>query len=102
MGAQNVFVLVQQLPWRRIDFIHLADPRRFDFSPQRPYASRTRWRLASSLAAAAVLRRAPLNVLRIGVHPPDIRHPALVKSIEKTFATALRSRRPGRYADLLN
>lgn len=66
------------------------------------WASRTPWRLGSSLVAAAALRHAPLDVLRIGVHPPDIRHPRLVKSIGKTFKTALRSRRPGRYADLLN
>lgn len=65
------------------------------------WASRTRPRLASSLVAAAALRRAPLTVLRIGVHPPDIRHPAIVKSIGKTFAVARRSRRPARYSDLL-
>lgn len=66
------------------------------------WASRSRWRLASSLAAAAALRRAPIDVLRVGVHPPDIRHPTLVGSIDKTFAATLRSRRPGRYADLVN
>ncbi len=79
-----------------------ATGRQLARGPVITWASRSRWRLASSLAAAAALRRAPLNVLRIGVHPPDIRHPALVKSIEKTFTAALRSRRPGRYADLLN
>jgi predicted deacetylase len=66
------------------------------------WASRSRWRLASSLAAAAALRRATLGVLRVGVHPPDIRHPALVRSIDKTFVAALRTRRAGRYADLLH
>jgi hypothetical protein len=66
------------------------------------WASRTRLRLASSLAAAAVLRYAPLDVLRIGVHPPDVRHPALVRSIEKTTERAAENRRPARYADLLN
>jgi hypothetical protein len=40
-------------------------------------------------------------VLRIGVHPPDCRHPVLVRSIEKTFRTARKTRRPGRYSDLL-
>jgi predicted deacetylase len=65
------------------------------------WASRTRLRLASSLLAAAALRRAPLDVLRIGVHPPDCRHPALVRSIDKTFRTARKTRRPGRYSDLL-
>jgi hypothetical protein len=65
------------------------------------WASRTRPRLASSLLAAAFLRHAPLQVLRIGVHPPDCRHPALVRSIGGTFATAKRSRRAARYSDLL-
>jgi hypothetical protein len=59
-------------------------------------------RLLSSLAAAAALRHAPLEVLRIGVHPPDVRHPALVGSIGKTFIAARRNRRPARYGDLLN
>ena len=65
------------------------------------WASRTRARLASSLLAAAALRHAPLDVLRIGVHPPDCRHPVLVRSIDKTFRTARKTRRPGRYSDLL-
>jgi predicted deacetylase len=69
--------------------------------PAITWASRTRLRLASSLAAAAVLRHAPLEVLRIGVHPPDCGHPPLVRSIEDTFRTAAKSRRPGRYSDLL-
>jgi predicted deacetylase len=66
------------------------------------WASRTRMRLASSLAAAAVLRHVPLKVLRIGVHPPDVRHPALVRSIEKTFTSAALTRRAGRYSDLIS
>lgn len=65
------------------------------------WASRTRMRLASSLAAAAVLRHVPLDVLRIGVHPPDVRHLALTKSITKTFGEVAGSRRAGRYRDLL-
>jgi hypothetical protein len=65
------------------------------------WASRTRMRLASSLAAAAVLRHSPLQVLRIGVHPPDVRHPSLVRSIAKTLRSAARARRPSRYSDLL-
>jgi hypothetical protein len=65
------------------------------------WASRTRLRLASSLVAAGALRRAPLQVLRVGVHPPDCRHPALVRSIRKTFRTAARRRRIAAYSDLL-
>lgn len=64
------------------------------------WASRTRFRLASSLAAAAVLRRVPLQVLRVGVHPPDCQHPVLVRSIETTLTAARRSRRPAAYAEL--
>jgi predicted deacetylase len=65
------------------------------------WASRTPLRLASSLAAASVLRRAPIRSLRIGVHPPDCHHPALMRSIDTTFRLAARSRRIARYSDLL-
>ena len=65
------------------------------------WASRTRARLASSLLAASALRRAPMKVLRIGVHPPDSRHPALVGSIRNTFSIAARNRMAARYSDLL-
>ncbi len=65
------------------------------------WASRTRLRLASSLAAAALLRRAPLPVLRVGVHPPDIHHPPIVRSIGKTLVVANASRRSASYRDLL-
>lgn len=72
------------------------------WGPVITWASRTRMRLLSSLAAAAALRHAPLEVLRIGVHPPDVRHPALVRSIGKTFEAARRTRRPASYGELLN
>jgi predicted deacetylase len=65
------------------------------------WASRTKLRLLSSLAAAAALRHAPLDVLRIGVHPPDVRHQSLVRSIDKTFRAAARKRDSARYSDLL-
>jgi uncharacterized protein len=79
-----------------------ASGRQLATGPVITWASRTRMRLASSLAAAALLRHAPLEVLRVGVHPPDVRHPALVRSIGKTFKQAVQKRRPGRYSDLLN
>lgn len=66
------------------------------------WASRSRSRLASSLAAASALRRAPIRALRVGVHPPDIRHPALVRSIDKTLRIAKRKRTAAGYSDLLN
>jgi uncharacterized protein len=65
------------------------------------WASRTRMRLASSLVAAPVLRGWPMRVLRVGVHPPDCRHPILVRSIEKTLRTAMIRREAARYRDLL-
>jgi predicted deacetylase len=79
-----------------------ASGRQLASGPVITWASRTRMRLASSLTAAALLRHAPLEVLRVGVHPPDVRHPALVRSIGKTFKQAVQKRRPGRYSDLLN
>jgi uncharacterized protein len=78
-----------------------ATGRQLASGPVITWASRTSFRLLSSLAAAATLRHVPLNVLRIGVHPPDVRHPALVRSIRKTFLSAGRKRHIGRYSDLL-
>jgi predicted deacetylase len=86
------------------DHMHVWSPasgERLTRGPVITWASRTRVRLASSLAAAAALRRAPLDILRIGVHPPDVRHPALMRSIGKTLRVARRGRRPARYSDLL-
>lgn len=65
------------------------------------WASRSRSRLLSSLAAAAALRRLPIPVLRVGVHPPDIRSPALLRSIAATLTAGLKTRRPGCYSELL-
>lgn len=78
-----------------------ASGKQLASGPVITWASRTRMRLLSSLAAAAALRHAPLPVLRIGVHPPDIRQPSLVRSIDKTFRSAVANRRAGRYSDLL-
>jgi len=64
------------------------------------WASRSRRRLASSLAAAAVLRRSRSRVMRIGVHPPDAKHPVLMRSVQKTLEAAARDRRPIRYSEL--
>lgn len=66
------------------------------------WASRSRARQLSSLAAAAVLRRAlqPARTVRVAVHPGDTRVPALMASIDRTFA-AFRGHAPVAYADLL-
>lgn len=87
------------------DHMHVWSPisgERLARGPVITWASRTRLRLASSLAAAAALRRAPLEVLRVGVHPPDIHHPILVRSIKGTLARAARTRRAGGYSELLS
>ena len=65
------------------------------------WASRSKARLTSSLVAAAALRAAPIRALRVGVHPPDIGHPALVRSINTTLGAARRGRTAARYSDLL-
>lgn len=78
-----------------------ATGARLASGPVITWASRTRIRLFSSLLAAGALRHAPIEVLRVGVHPPDCRHPSLVRSIDKTFRTAAASRQVARYADLL-
>ena len=78
-----------------------ATGRQLARGPVITWASRTKLRLASSLAAAAALRHVPLDVLRIGVHPPDVRHPALVQSIRKTLRKTAGERLPARYSDLL-
>jgi uncharacterized protein len=78
-----------------------ASGRQLARGPVITWASRTRPRLLSSLIAAAALRQAPLKVLRVGVHPPDIRYSTLVRSIETTLRSAARTRRAAAYGDLL-
>jgi predicted deacetylase len=71
-------------------------------SPVITWASRSRWRKASSLAVAGLARHLPLPpVMRIGVHPPDLRSPALLRSIGATIEALAKTRRPGRYVELL-
>ena len=65
------------------------------------WASRSLGRRGSSLAAAAALRHGRFDVLRIGVHPPDVRHSNLVRSIEKTFKVAGSKRTASTYSSLL-
>ena len=67
------------------------------------WASRSRPRQLSSLAVAALARSFfhGLPVARIAVHPGDTGVPALLDSIERTFASFARARPVGRYADLL-
>jgi hypothetical protein len=74
---------------------------RLAFGPVITWASRTRARAISSVAAAAALRRAPMRVLRVGVHPPDVAKPALLRSIERTLSIGSHSREVTSYSDLL-
>lgn len=66
------------------------------------WASRSPARTASSLLAAQllppVLRHA--RVARVGVHPGDVRVPAIMESIGAAIAQLARSHRVARYADL--
>ena len=91
-------IAIAESHWRVWSPANRADLAR---GPVITWASRTPARLASSLGAAAVLRRSRAKVLRIGVHPPDVNHPALVKSIERTLSHVSANRRIGRYSDLL-
>lgn len=67
------------------------------------WASRSRARIASSLAAARILppllRFAP--VVRIAVHPGDVHVPSLMLSIDDALRRVRRSHIPARYDDLL-
>lgn len=86
------------------DHWRVWSPRSGEILTQGPvitWASRTRSRLISSLAAAAALRHLPIPVLRVGVHPPDVRSAPLLQSINATLVTGLKTRRPGRYSELL-
>jgi uncharacterized protein len=67
------------------------------------WASRSKSRIASSLAVAALARtllpRRP--AMRLGVHPGDVTVPALLTSIDKTLGALTRGGRFGQYRELL-
>lgn len=66
------------------------------------WASRSRARIASSLAFAALARHAlrPMTNVRIAAHPGDAHVPRLRKSIDAALANLLVGRSVGRYAEL--
>jgi predicted deacetylase len=66
------------------------------------WASRSRPRIASSVFFAAVARHAlvAMDIVRIAVHPGDIRVSVLRDSIDRTIMRLLRGRVAGRYGDL--
>ena len=67
------------------------------------WASRSRWRIASSLAVAALARAAlPRKPwMRVAVHPGDTNVPALTDSIARTIAALSRGARFARYREFL-
>lgn len=71
-------------------------------SPVITWASRTPLRTMSSLAVARVARTAsaPIQTMRVAVHPGDVTKPELVRSIGKTVRKLMQNRRVSRYADL--
>ncbi len=68
------------------------------------WASRSKARIASSLAFAALARHAlkPMANVRVAVHPGDAHVPSLRVSIDQTLSALLKGRSVGRYADLLD
>ena len=83
--------------WRPCDGAVLAR------GPVITWASRSRWRISSSIAVAAAARAAlPRRPwMRLAVHPGDTTVPILLSSIAKTIASLSRGARFARYRDLL-
>ena len=80
-----------------------ADGETLARGPVITWASRSRARIASSLAFAwaAWPALAPLPTVRIAVHPGDAQVPALLASIDRAVRRFRRGRDVARYADLL-
>ncbi|MBO9376343.1 DUF2334 domain-containing protein [Sphingomonas histidinilytica] len=80
-----------------------VDGRVLTRGPVVTWASRSRGRIASSIAFAALARHAlaPMRTVRVAVHPGDTGVPRLLDSIDAAFARLLCGRTPGRYRDLL-
>jgi predicted deacetylase len=77
------------------------DARVLARSPVVTWATRTRARLRSSLWAAKALRTVPMpGVMRLAVHPPDIRSDVAMASVDKTLRALALTRRCGSYAEL--
>jgi predicted deacetylase len=82
---------------------HPPSGRILSRGPVVTWATRTPLRKASSLFAAAALRRllGPLPAVRLAVHPADTRHPKTMASIEKSLKILLGRRRPAHYSELM-
>lgn len=79
-----------------------ADDSTVAHGPVVTWASRSRWRTASSLAVAALARAVPggPETVRVAVHPGDVSKPSLIDSIERTVRALASRRVVSRYADL--
>jgi uncharacterized protein len=77
--------------------------KRLARGPVITWASRSPGRIRSSLMVATAARAIPqaLPTARIAVHPGDTTVPALLDSIDATFARFAATHVPSRYADLL-
>ncbi|MEJ2459876.1 MAG: polysaccharide deacetylase family protein, partial [Novosphingobium sp.] len=66
------------------------------------WASRSRWRTASSIGFAALARSAlhSLQTVRVAVHPGDVTKPEILSSIDRTMAAFAARRAVSRYGDL--
>lgn len=87
------------------DHLHVWRPRdgkRLATGPVISWASRSRARVASSLAFAAVARAAlkRQRAVRVALHPGDTGVPALMNSIDRTLGSFSRTHRPAGYRDL--
>ncbi|MHA6719911.1 DUF2334 domain-containing protein [Sphingomonas sp. RS6] len=89
------------------DHFRVWSPRQDDAvlarGPVITWASRSKGRIASSLAVAALARALMprRRGMRLAVHPGDITVPALLESIDRTLGALSRGGQFGRYADLL-
>jgi predicted deacetylase len=90
-------VPIAESHWRVWSPVNRAELAR---GPVITWASRTPARLASSLAAATLLRRSCARVLRIGTHPPDVHQPAIMRSLGKTLKITTKRRNVIRYSEL--
>jgi predicted deacetylase len=83
---------------------HPPSGRILSRGPVITWATRTPLRKASSLLAAAALRRLlrPLPAVRLAVHPADTRHPATMASIDTSLKILLGHRHPARYSELMH
>lgn len=88
------------------DHFRVWDPlakRQLARGPVISYATRTRARLASSLAFSRVATMAlrPLRDVRVALHPHDVDAPSLLREIPRALAAFGRTHRPARYDELL-